>query len=209
MSHIGCAKEVAAFLKHMKAFTEEVKEPSVADFAIDKAGSPIEVTVAIPEACPRYAGLVIENIQVAESPKWLKERIESIGIRSINNVVDITNFVLWEMGQALHAFDMDKVGAKVEVKHLTDGTTFKTLDEEERKLSAEDIMICNDKEGMCIGGVFGGIDSGVSNKTTSIFLESAYFHPTYIRKTSTRHGLRTDAAVRYEKVPILIWFYQL
>ena len=199
MSHIGCAKEVAAFLKTHEAFAEEVKEPSVADFAIDKAGSPIEVNVAIPEACPRYAGLVIENIQVAESPKWLKERIESIGIRSINNVVDITNFVLWEMGQALHAFDMDKVGAKVEVKHLTDGTTFKTLDEEERKLSAEDIMICNDKEGMCIGGVFGGIDSGVSNKTTSIFLESAYFHPTYIRKTSTRHGLRTDAAVRYEK----------
>ena len=199
MSHLGCAKEIAAFLKTHEDFAEEIKVPDLDTFCVDRSGTPIDVEVKINKACPRYAGLVIEDIKVSQSPKWLKDRIEAIGIRSINNVVDITNFVLWELGQPLHAFDLAKVGDKVVVKHMADGSTFKTLDEEERILSAEDIMICNATQGMCIGGVFGGIDSGVTNDTTSIFLESAYFHPTYIRKTSTRHGLRTDAAVRYEK----------
>ena len=153
-----------------------------------------------PEACPRYSGITVKDITVKESPDWLKQRLQSIGIRPINNVVDITNFVLHETGQPLHAFDAAKIkGNKVIVQKMPDQTPFVTLDEVERKLHVEDLMICNEEEGMCIAGVFGGAESGVTEKTTAVFLESAYFDPRHIRKTSKRHVLQTDASFRFER----------
>ena len=152
------------------------------------------------EACKRYSGISIDGIMIAESPKWLREKLKSIGLKPINNIVDITNFILHETGQPLHAFDADKIkGKKIVVKTAKAGETFTTLDGKERKLFETDLMICNESEGMCIAGVYGGIESGVSNETKNIFLESAWFNPTYIRKTSLKHDLRTDAAARFEK----------
>ena len=161
----------------------------------------VEVRVENPEACPRYTGLIIKGLSVAESPDWLKNRLLAVGQRPINNVVDITNYVRVELGQPLHAFDLAEIkGGKVLVKTLPAGTPFKTLDEVERKLFAEDLMICDgDSTPMCIGGVFGGHTSGVSEKTTAIFLESAFFNPKWIRRSMLRHGLRTDAAWSFEK----------
>ncbi|MCH8332242.1 MAG: phenylalanine--tRNA ligase subunit beta, partial [Bacteroidetes bacterium] len=160
----------------------------------------VEVVVENVEACPRYSGLTISGIQIEESPKWLKNKLLSIDQQPINNVVDITNFVLHELGQPLHAFDIDEIkGQKVVVKMLKKDTRFITLDEVERKLTAEDLMICNAEEGMCIAGVFGGILSGVKESTTAIFLESAYFDPDHIRRTSTHHGLKTEAAQHFER----------
>jgi len=160
----------------------------------------VEVIVDNTEACPRYSGVTINNVKIAESPEWLKNRLTLIGLRPINNVVDITNYVLHAFGQPLHAFDRKTItGDKVYVRTLPDGTSFTTLDEMERKLSDRDLMICNAQEGMCIGGVFGGLKSGVTESTTSVFLESAYFHPTWIRKTARRHGLNTDASFRFER----------
>ena len=151
----------------------------------------MEVVVEDIEACPRYSGLTFSEVEVKESPDWMKQRLEAIGVRPINNIVDITNYVLHETGQPLHAFDYDKItGKKVVVKKLAEGTPFITLDEEERKLDANDLMICNAENGMCIGGVFGGLTSGVNKNTTNIFLESAYFDSKHIRKTSRRHGLQ-------------------
>lgn len=199
-SHMGVAEDLAARLKIQYGHSGEITRPSVAAFEA-KADLPIEVEVENYTACPRYSGIVVKNIQVKPSPDWLKHRLEAIGVRSINNVVDITNFVLHELGQPLHAFDYDKVkGNKVIVKNLAQDTAFTTLDEVERKLQAEDLMICNgESEGMCIAGVFGGMTSGVTEATTTIFLESAYFEPRALRRTSTRHLLRTDAAKCYEK----------
>jgi phenylalanyl-tRNA synthetase beta chain len=152
------------------------------------------------EACPRYTGLTIKNISVKESPGWLKKRLEAIGVRSINNVVDVTNYILHETCLPLHAFDVRQLkGNKVIVNTLPEGTPFVTLDEVERKLSSRDLMICNAEEGMCIGGVFGGLDSGVTESTRDVFLESAYFNPTWIRKTARYHGLNTDASFRFER----------
>nr|HQU59293.1 phenylalanine--tRNA ligase subunit beta [Saprospiraceae bacterium] len=167
----------------------------------DNHSLPVEVVVETPEACPRYAGVTIKGIKVGESPDWLKNRLRAIGLRPINNMVDITNFVLHELGQPLHAFDLAAVnGRKVIVKALPKGSRFTTLDEVERELTGADLMICNGKEeGMCIGGVFGGIGSGVKETTTDIFLESAHFNPTWIRRTSMHHNLRTDAAKVFEK----------
>jgi phenylalanyl-tRNA synthetase beta chain len=197
-SHIGVARDVAAFLKQSQEI--DYTKPSVDAFAKDNDNLPIEVEVENQEACPRYAGVSITNLKVADSPEWLQNRLKAIGLSPINNVVDITNYVLHETAQPLHAFDAKKIkGDKVIVKTLPEGSVFKTLDEEERKLSDRDLMICNAEEGMCIGGVFGGVDSGVSENTTSIFLESAYFNPVWVRKTARRHGLNTDASFRFER----------
>ena len=160
----------------------------------------MEVVIENKDACQRYAGISLQGVTIAESPAWLQQKLKSIGLRPINNIVDITNFILHETGQPLHAFDADAIaGKKVIIKNLPEASTFITLDEKERKLSAEDLMICNAEAPMCIGGVYGGLHSGVTNSTKNIFLESAWFNPLTIRKTSLRHGLRTDAATRFEK----------
>lgn len=193
-SHLGTARDIAAFLK------TKVVKPDVSGFKVNNTNRKIEVVVENETACPRYSSLTISGIEVKDSPKWLKEKLGVIGLRSINNVVDVTNYVLHGLGQPLHAFDADAIkGNKVIVKTCPEGTLFKTLDEVERKLSADDLMICNAEEPMCIAGVFGGIGSGVTNFTKNVFLESAYFNPVWVRKTSKRHGLKTDASFRFER----------
>jgi phenylalanyl-tRNA synthetase beta chain len=200
-SHYGAARDLAAYLSvHSASGTVYPQKPSVENFQIDDPAPAVKVDVENKEACPRYTGLTIKNIQVKESPAWLKNRLETIGIRSINNVVDVTNYVLHETGQPLHAFDLKAIkGNQVIVKTLPEGTLFTTLDGIERKLSDKDLMICNLETAMCIGGVFGGLDSGVTETTTDVFLESAYFHPAWIRKTARFHGLNTDASFRFER----------
>lgn len=200
MSHWGVARDVCAYLSHHDKKDIKPKLPYSNGFKADNNALAIEVKVENETACPRYSAVSISSVTVKESPKWLQQKLKAIGLRPINNIVDITNYIQHETGQPLHAFDADAItGKKVIVKNLPEGTTFVTLDEKERKLSAEDLMICNEKEAMCIAGVFGGIHSGVSESTTSIFLESAFFDAVTIRKTSFRHGLRTDAASRFEK----------
>lgn len=200
MSHLGVAKDVCAYLCHHSKKDTHVQSPFKNNFRPDNQGLQISVSIEAAVGCERYSGISIEGVTVAESPTWLKQRLKSIGLRPINNIVDITNFILHETGQPLHAFDADKIaGKKVIVKTLPQDTLFVTLDDKERKLSAEDIMICNAEEPMCIAGVYGGLKSGVTASTKNIFLESAWFNPTSIRKTSLRHGLRTDAATRFEK----------
>jgi phenylalanyl-tRNA synthetase beta chain len=200
MSHWGVARDVCAYLSHHDKKDIKPKLPYSNGFKADNNTLAIDVKVENETACPRYSAVSISNVVVKESPKWLQQKLKAIGLRPINNIVDITNYIQHETGQPLHAFDADAIaGKKVIVKNLPEGTAFVTLDEKERKLSAEDLMICNEKEGMCIAGVFGGIHSGVSESTTSIFLESAFFDGVTIRKTSFRHGLRTDAASRFEK----------
>lgn len=191
-SHLGVARDIAAFLK------TSIEMPQVAEVA--EGAGPIEVRVDDATLCPRYSSLTIEGIQVAESPKWLRERLLSIGVRPINNVVDITNYVLHELGQPLHAFDAAKIaGKQVIVKTMTEGTAFITLDDVERKLSGKDLMICDTENALCIAGVFGGQRSGVTEGTTSVFLESAYFNAVSVRKTSKFHALKTDASFRFER----------
>ena len=198
-SHFGVARDLAAYLKQNGKPTE-LKRPSVDAFKIDDETPAIEVIVENTEACPRYSGVTIKGVTVKESPEWLKNRLNIIGLRPINNVVDVTNYVLHEMGQPLHSFDAGKVtGDKVIVKTMPEGTKFVTLDGVERTLTERDLMICNTEEAMCIGGVFGGQDSGVTEQTTDVFLESACFHPTWIRKTARRFGLNTDASFRFER----------
>ncbi|MCF3107432.1 phenylalanine--tRNA ligase subunit beta [Niabella sp. CC-SYL272] len=200
MSHWGVARDVCAYLSHHDKKAVRPKLPETNSFKAPKGKAPLKVTVENKTACPRYSGICIDRIKVGESPKWLQHFLKAIGLRPINNIVDITNFIQHETGQPLHAFDADKIrGNQVIVKNLPEGTLFTTLDEKERKLSAEDLMICDAEGGMCIGGVFGGLESGVTDQTTRIFLESACFDPVTIRKTSFRHGLRTDAATRFEK----------
>ena len=193
-SHIGVCRDLKG------VWGREVNWPSVDDFKVDDHELPIEVIVEDSKGAPRYSGITISNVEVRESPDWLKNRLSAIGLTPINNVVDITNYVLHSIGQPLHAFDYDEVtGKKVVVKTMAEGAKFTTLDEKERKLTASDLMICNEKDGMCIGGVFGGIKSGVKDTTKNIFLECAYFSPDYIRKTALHHGLKTDASFRYER----------
>lgn len=193
-SHLGTARDIAAFLKI------SLQKPDVSAFKVDDNSLIIDVSVENSEAAPRYSGVTITGVEVKESPKWLKEKLAVIGLRSINNIVDVTNYVLHDLGQPLHAFDADKIaGGKVIVKTTAEGTAFKTLDGVERKLSADDLMICSENEPMCIAGVFGGIDSGVTEGTTNIFLESAYFNPVWVRKTAKRHGLKTDSSFRFER----------
>lgn len=199
-SHIGSARDVVAVLNHFNQNKEaKLLIPSVEEFKVDNTDLNIEIEVEDAAACPRYSGVSLTNLKVAESPDWLKNYLTSVDIRPINNLVDITNFVMMETGQPLHAFDAAVTGNKVIVKKLAKDSTFVTLDEQERKLSGEDLMICNANEGMCIGGVFGGAKSGVSEKTTSIFLESACFDPKTIRLTSKFHTLKTDASFRFER----------
>jgi phenylalanyl-tRNA synthetase beta chain len=201
MSHLGVARDVCAYLSHHQKKNTKAKTPYTNNFKADNNSLPISVTVENTEACPRYSGVSISNVTVKDSPQWLKDRLIAIGQRPINNIVDITNYVLHETGQPLHAFDADKIkGNTIIVKNLPEGSLFTTLDEKERKLSSEDLVICNgNSEGMCIAGVFGGLTSGVTETTKHIFLESACFASTSIRKTSLRHALRTEAATRFEK----------
>lgn len=201
MSHLGVAKDVLAYLAHHQKINEKLKLPYPTQFKSDNAEQVFSVEVKNAAECPRYAGIHIKNIQVKSSPEWLKNYLQTIGVRSINNVVDITNYVLHETGQPLHAFDAAKIeGQKIIVQTLPEGTSFLSLDEKERKLTATDIMICDGNQNpMCIGGVFGGLNSGVTEATTEIFLESACFNAANIRTTSLHHGLRTDAAIRFEK----------
>lgn len=201
-SHLGTARDLAAALtaRYPEHKPVTVKRPDVSGFKVDNEKLPIRVVVEDTRACPRYSGLTISGITVAPSPEWLVNRLKAIGVRPINNVVDITNYVLFEYGQPLHAFDASQVtGNTVVVKKLPEGTPFVTLDEVERKLGADDLMICNTEEPMCIGGVFGGSKSGVSDTTTAIFLESACFNPVSVRKTSKLHTLKTDASFRFER----------
>jgi len=201
-SHIGVARDLVAAINNREKQHERITLtlPSVDHFKVDNTSLPISVEIENPEACQRYSGITINGIQVKESPAWLRDRLKAVGLRPINNIVDITNYVLMETGQPLHAFDAAFVsGNQVIVRKMPAGTKFVTLDETERTLSADDLMICNVNEPMCIAGVFGGAKSGVSDKTTSIFLESAYFDGTHVRKTSKLHGLKTDASFRFER----------
>ncbi|MDR2087394.1 MAG: phenylalanine--tRNA ligase subunit beta [Dysgonamonadaceae bacterium] len=198
-SHYGVARDLAACLS-VNQSPCFARKPSVETFKIDDPTPAITVEVENTEACPRYSGVTLKNLTVKESPDWLKKRLETIGLRPINNVVDITNYILHETGQPLHAFDLREIkGNKVIVKTLPEGTPFVTLDSIERKLSDKDLMICNSEGGMCIGGVFGGLHSGVTESTRDIFLESACFNPAWIRKTARFHGLNTDASFRFER----------
>lgn len=200
-SHMGVAKDLSAYLKVHKEGMGGIKEIDVSGFSVNQTNMPIKVDVHDTVACPRYTGITLTNIEVKESPEWIQKHLKAIGVNPINNVVDITNYVLHELGQPLHAFDFDQItNQHVIVDTLSSGTEFLTLDEQKRYLHEEDLMICDgEKNGMCIAGVFGGIKSGVSDSTKSIFLESAHFNAGHIRKTSTRHLLRTDAAKVFEK----------
>jgi len=199
-SHIGVARDIVAAINAKTLGNERLRYPDLSNFAIDNTNCSVEIVIEDTENCPRYSGLTISDIKVGESPDWLKNRLKAVGLRPINNVVDVTNFVLMEYGQPLHAFDVSKIsGQKVVVKKLPKGTAFKTLDDVERKLDGSELMICNASEGMCIAGVFGGAKSGVTEQTTTVFLESAYFNPLSIRKTAKLHGMKTDASFRYER----------
>lgn len=193
-SHLGVARDLKAL------YRKELRYPSVENFKVDNHNLQIKVKVESAEACPRYSGITITGVTVKPSPDWLQDQLRAIGVAPINNVVDATNYVLHELGQPLHAFDADAItGGEVIVKTLPAGTSFTTLDEKERKLQEEDLMICNTEEGICIAGVFGGMKSGIKENTKDVFLESAYFSPEYIRKTVQHHGLKTDASFRYER----------
>lgn len=198
-SHYGVARDLAAWAAcHANAL--ELKRPSVESFKTDRPDGAVTVQVDNGNACPRYSGVTIRGIKVAESPKWLQDRLNAIGLRPINSVVDITNYILHAIGQPLHCFDLSKIdGGKIVVRNCTEGTPFVTLDGVEHKLSEADLMICSATKPMCIAGVFGGLESGVTETTTDIFIESAYFNPTSVRKTARRQGLQTDASFRYER----------
>src|ERR1035437_1581520 len=199
-SHFGVARDLAAYLNLNTGMNQKSVLTSVSAFKPDNNNNPYEVIIENTTDCPRYTGITISGVTIGESPEWLKNRLRAVGLNPINNVVDVTNFVQYEVGQPLHAFDADKIeGKKVIIKNLPEKSKFITLDNAERSLSSRDLMICNSKEGMCIAGVFGGIKSGITASTKNIFLESAYFNPVAIRKTSKRHGLKTDASFRFER----------
>ncbi|MCF1752874.1 phenylalanine--tRNA ligase subunit beta [Mariniradius sediminis] len=193
-SHLGVARDLKALLKR------EICIPSVDAFQSDSNQRPISVVVENAADCPKYSGLTISNVEVGPSPAWLQNYLRTLDLEPINNIVDVTNFILHDLGQPLHAFDADKIqGGKIIVKKLPKGTTFVTLDDKERKLSGGELMICDEKGGLCIAGIFGGKGSGVSDTTQNIFLESAYFSPDVIRRGSQFHGLKTDASFRFER----------
>ena len=199
MSHLGVARDLRAALMH-KGHKTELITPSVSSFHINSRIQKININVHDPNLCPRFTGVCIENISVNESPSWLKNRLKSVGLTPLNNVVDITNFVLHEIGQPLHAYDFDKITTKsINIKTLKEGTEFTTLDGETRKLLKTDLMICDADTPMCIAGVFGGQNHGITSETKSIFLESAYFDPISIRKTAKHHGINSDASFRFER----------
>ena len=197
-SHIGVARDLAAYINQKHPISYQ--RPSVEAFKVDNHSLPIPVEVLNPAACPRYSGVTVSNVTVKESPEWLKNNLKLIGLKPINNIVDVTNFVLFETGQPLHAFDAAEIkGSKVVVRTAEAGSKFVTLDGVEREMHPDDLMICNDSSAMCIAGVFGGLGSGVKDTTTSIFIESAWFDSVYIRKTARRHTLSTDASFRFER----------
>ena len=198
-SHFGVARDLYAYLKQ-NGYETSLRRPSDEAFAVDNHEFPIAIEVKDAALCPRYAGVSVKGVTVKESPEWLKDKLSTIGLRPINNIVDITNYILHAYGQPLHCFDADKVkGGKVIVQTLAEGTPFVTLDEVDRKLSDKDLMICNAEEPMCLAGVFGGLESGTTEATKNVFIESAYFNPTSIRKSARRHGLNTDASFRFER----------
>ncbi len=198
-SHYGVARDLYAYLRR-NGYETSLHRPEVSNFVVDDESLNIEVCVEQEEACMRYCAVTLKNCEVKESPEWLREKLQTIGVRPINNVVDVTNYIMFAYGQPLHCFDADMIkGQKVVVKTLPEGTPFVTLDGVEHKLSAQDLAICNAEEPMCIAGVFGGKGSGTYETTTNILLESAYFHPTWIRKSARRHGLNTDASFRFER----------
>jgi phenylalanyl-tRNA synthetase beta chain len=198
-SHFGVARDLAAYYSFRKPEIY-LQKPDVEEFKIENTALKIPVEVKNAELCPRYSSVTISDVQVGESPDWLKNQLAAIGLRSINNVVDVSNFALHELGQPLHFFDADKIkGGKVMVQTCAKGTKFTTLDGVERELNGSELMICNAEEAMCIAGVFGGKESGVTETTKNIFIESAYFNPVSIRKTARYHGLNTDASFRYER----------
>ena len=201
-SHIGVVKDLLAYFKVHDVESSKIRMPDVYNFSVDtNIHNHITVEIEDQDGCPRFSGVALSEIKVGDSPDWLIQRLQAIGVRPINNIVDITNYVLHETGQPLHAYDLDQIkGNKVIAKCLPEGTIFKSLDEKERELRANDLMICNGlSEGMCIAGVFGGLESGVVDQTKNIFLEAAHFNAKQIRVTSTKHLLRTDAAMRFEK----------
>ena len=199
-SHYGVARDLYAYYKSHQHSEISIQKPSVEDFKIENNDLPIKVVVDAPDACPRYSGVSIKGVTIKESPEWLKNSLLAIGLRPINNIVDVTNFVLHECGQALHAFDADKIkNNEIHVRYAKQGEKFVTLDGVEREMDSRDLMIANSEEAMCIAGVFGGLESGVTENTKNVFLESAYFNPVTIRKTSRRHQLQTDASFRYER----------
>lgn len=198
-SHYGVARDLYAWLVQ-NGYQTSLHRPETSEFKVDNHDMDIDVVVENTEVCPRYAGVAIKNVTVKESPEWLQNKLRLIGVRPVNNIVDITNYILHAYGQPMHCFDADKIkGGKIVVKTCQEGTKFVTLDEVERKLSERDLMICNAEEPMCIAGVFGGLDSGTTEATKDVFLESAYFHPTWVRKTARRHGLSTDSSFRFER----------
>ena len=198
-SHYGVARDLAAYLQQ-RGTPVALQRPSTEGFGIDDPSPAIVIESVDSEGCPRYSGLTIRGVTVCESPEWLRRRLTAIGLRPINNVVDVTNYVLHELGQPLHAFDAAKIaGSRIQVRTMPAGTPFTTLDGIERTLTADDLMICDAEKPMCIGGVFGGLDSGVTASTTDVFLESACFNPTWIRRTARRFGLSTDASFRFER----------
>ena len=199
MSHFGVARDLKAGLKQQE-INKELITPSISQFNVDDRSLKFQVTVEDSKLAPRYCGLTMSNLEIKPSPDWLRNRLQAIGLKPINNIVDATNYVMHELGQPLHAFDAERIhGKKISVKTLPSGTKFMTLDGEERELHENDLMICDAEKPMCIAGVFGGINTGVTEKTTSIFLESAYFDPISVRKTAKRHGLNTDASFRFER----------
>ena len=198
-SHIGVARDIVAYLKS-QGQRADLRMPSVDGFAVDNHDLTVAVEVANTTACPRYAGVTVKGCKIAPSPEWMQNYLRAAGINPKNNLVDITNFVLFELGQPLHAFDAQKIeGGKIVVRNCDEGTPFVTLDGVERKLSAADLMICSAERPMCLAGVYGGLDSGVSDTTTDIFIESAYFNPVSVRKSAKRHGLNTDSSFRFER----------
>ncbi len=199
--HFGVARDLyAALMQNGISCSALVKRNAREVQPVSGVHSRVEIIIENKKDCPRYSGVLLEGIKVQESPEWLQTKLKSVGVRPINNIVDITQYIMLELGQPMHAFDADKIeGNKVIVKNLPEGTPFVTLDGNEVKLSENDLMICNEKEGMCIAGVYGGLHSGITENTTRLFLESAYFNPVSIRKTAKRHGLKTDASFRYER----------
>ena len=199
MSHYGVARDLRAYLE-VKGHASNFNLPSTNKFHVEKREHSVEIEVLNAEAAPRYCGIVISECKVSDSPNWLKNRLKAIGLNPINNIVDITNYVLHSIGQPLHAFDYDKIsGQKVVVRNADENEKFITLDGVERSLSAEDLVICDNEKPMCLAGIFGGEHSGVTQETTTIFLESAFFDPVTTRKSAKRHGLSTDASFRFER----------
>ena len=199
MSHYGTARDLKAGLTQ-QGLSPELMSPSVSGFHVDNRTLKIDVEVLAKDKVPRYCGITISAVKIEPAPEWIQHRLKAIGLSPINNVVDITNYVLHSLGQPLHAFDADKItGQKIIVRNAMEGEKFTTLDGIERELDTDDLMICNANEPMCIAGVFGGLDSGVNENTSNVFLESAYFDPVSVRKSAKRHGLNTDASFRFER----------